>query len=195
MNSHPNDNPRPAHGDGTLVGPGHDGVPEQDNSPPIFHGSVSMWMGFKTFLTSFILALIGAGAAVYSLVYGPGVLKDAMLISGVALFLASAIMPIYVMMRIRSQRYTITRRLIEREQGVIMKKVDAIDLAKVKDVELSQSILERMLNVGTIRVFSTDKTIPMMSIEAIPNPRPIYEQLRDAVIDVGRKRGVIGLDR
>ena len=193
--SHSNDAPPP---DDPLLGPRNIPPPAAhvpDNSPPIYSGPVSLWMGFKTFFFSFVLALIGAGAAAMSLQNQGTVTQQPLLIGGVALFLASALMPLYIVFRIRSQRYTITRRLIEREQGIFVKKVDAVDLAKVKDVELSQSIMERMLNIGTIKIFSTDKTMPMMLIEAIPAPRPVYEQLRDAVIDIGRQRGVIGLDR
>jgi hypothetical protein len=30
-----------------------------------------------------------------------------------------------------------------------------------------------------------------MRIEAIPNPRPVYEKLRDAVITLNQRRGIV----
>ena len=189
----------PPPNDPSLIPPSQDGSANAagDDAPPIFAGPASLLMGATTFFASGILAIIGAAAAIYSVLDKPSPpqMAHALLIGGAALFAASAIMPLYVTVAIRSRRYTITRRLIEREQGFFVKHVDAIDLAKVKDVELSQSLFERLFNVGTIKVFSADHTIPSLLIEAIPNPRPIYEQLRDAVIDIGRRRGVIALDR
>ncbi len=100
-------------------------------------------------------------------------------------------MMFYVIARIRSHRYTITRKLVERENGLVMRRVDSLDLARVKDVELTQSLLDRTLNIGTIELISADRLNPDMRIEAIPNPRPIYHQLRDAVIAINQRRGVI----
>ena len=116
-----------------------------------------------------------------------------MLVAGVALLLASCVMCLFTIASIRCQRYKITRRLIEREQGMVVKRVDSLDLGRVKDIELKQTLWDRMLNIGTIEVFSSDKTDPVMFIEAIPNPRPVYEKLRDAVIEISQKRGIIPL--
>src|SRR5207247_7933283 len=97
----------------------------------------------------------------------------------------------YTSLAVRSHIYTITNRLIERETGILVKKVDALDLGRVKHVDMKQSFLERVLNVGTIEVYSGDLNEPELLIEDIPNPRPVYEKLRDAVIDLSRRRGVI----
>ena len=157
---------------------------------PIFSGSVSLWMGFKTFVVIALLEVLAVAALIYSLTQS-GNTKQALLIGGVALLLATNVMLIYAIGRIRSQRYTITRKLVEREQGLVVKRVDSLDLARVKDVELTQSFLDRTLNIGTIELISADRLNPDMRIEAIPNPRPIYEGLRDAVIAINQRRGIV----
>ena len=182
--------------------PGSDAplVPPRDNdataSAPepetlIFSGPVSLWLGFKTFVFSAIADIAGIGLAIAGIAYSGSWLSTALIFCGIALLVASSLMIVWVILGIRSQRYKITRKLIEREQGMLVKRIDALDLGRVKDVELKQSLVDRMLNIGTIEVFSSDKTDPVMFIEAIPNPRPVYEQLRDAVIAVAQKRGVI----
>ena len=105
--------------------------------------------------------------------------------------LATSFMFLYVLIRVRSHRYKITAKLVERESGVIVRHVDSLDLARVKDVELTQSLFDRMLNIGTIELISADRLNPDMRIEAIPNPRPIYQQLRDAVIALNQRRGIV----
>jgi membrane protein YdbS with pleckstrin-like domain len=171
--------------------PGSSATPHGgDHEPPIFSGSVSLWLGFKTFA---LVALLEP-ASVAALIYGmtqPDPTKTALLVGGVALLLATNIMLIYVIGRIKTQRYKITRKLIEREQGLVLKRVDSLDLARVKDVELTQSFLDGILNIGTIELFSADRLNPDMRIEAIPNPRPVYEELRDAVIALNQRRGIV----
>ncbi|HYG76194.1 MAG TPA: PH domain-containing protein [Planctomycetota bacterium] len=153
----------------------------------IFEGSVSLWMGVKTFVVSGLLDIAGIAMAIYGAMNS----VSALLIAGVALLMASSLMAGYAILSIRTQRYKITSRLIEREQGLLFKRVDALDLTRVKDVQLSQSLVDRMLNIGTIEVFSSDKTDPVMFIEAIPTPRPVYEKLRDAVIEISQRRGIV----
>jgi uncharacterized membrane protein YdbT with pleckstrin-like domain len=150
-----------------------------------------MWLGFRTFLLAGVFLLLALAGIIFGVMDQSSWLGRAALIAGAALFVATALMVLYVAVRIRSVRFTITRRLIEREQGVIFKRVDALDLARVKDIELSQSLFDRLVGIGTIVVYSTDKTSPTLLIEAVPNPRPVYEQLRDAVMEITQRRGVV----
>jgi hypothetical protein len=57
-----------------------------------------------------------------------------------------------------------------------------------------QSLLNQILNVGTITVLSRDETMPHLELHGIPNPRPLYEMLKQRVIAVKRQRGVIKMD-
>lgn len=187
------DTPQPPHPDDVLVPPRPDAAPPPPAAPeiPIYEGPVSMWIGFKTFFVSAVLDVVGLVLALYGAVNSGSGMSTPLVVCGIALLLASSLMITWVILVIRAQRYKITRKLIEREQGLIVKRIDALDLGRVKDVELKQSLVDRMLNIGTIEVFSSDKTDPVMFIEAIPNPRPVYEQLRDAVIALSQKRGII----
>ena len=184
--SHANDALPAARPDGPVSPPTDD--------IPIYEGPVSMWMGFKTFFVSALLDLAGLGLAIYGVLNSGSSFSSSLVISGIALLVASCMTLTWVVLRIRTHRYKITRKLIEREQGVLTKRIDALDLSRVKDVELKQSIMERILNIGTIEVFSSDQVSPVLFIEAIPNPRPVYEQLRDAVIAIAQKRGVIPMN-
>ena len=163
----------------------------ESHEEPLFKGSVSLWMGFRTFMLVGLLEVAAVAIMMYAVISAPPGLRNSLLIAGAALLLATNVMLIYVIARIKSNRYTITRKLIERESGLIVRHVDSLDLARVKDVELSQSLLERTLNIGTIELFSADRLNPDMRIEALPNPRPVYERLRDAVIALNQRRGIV----
>lgn len=167
------------------------GIP---TSVVIYEGPVSLWMAWKAIVISIVLDLVGIGAAIFSTTANAGTMQTPLLIGGVALLLASGIMLAYVIVTVRMTRYKITNKLIERESGIILKRTDSLDLARVKDVQLTQSIVDRMAGIGTIEVFSTDRTDPAMFVEALPNAKPIYEKLRDAVIEISQRRGIVPMN-
>jgi hypothetical protein len=162
----------------------------------IYHGGVSLWLGWRALGGSALALLAGLALWVTGLFHPPGSWPRFFgSYLGLPLFLAGAIMLGYVYLWLRGLRYRITSRLIEREQGVFAKRVDSLDLARAKDVQLVQSLPDRLLRIGTLEVFSSDRTDPVLRLEALPRPRPIYEQLRDAVIRISRQRGVMPMDR
>jgi uncharacterized membrane protein YdbT with pleckstrin-like domain len=72
--------------------------------------------------------------------------------------------------RLTTERMTITR-------GVFSRQSEDIQLVRIEDVEYSQSFIQRLLNVGTIRVLSTDKTKPELDMHGIDNPAQFKEKL------------------
>ena len=169
-------------------------------SPPpeetLFQGRVSLWLGFRSLAGSGLAAVVGFAWWIWGLFQQSGsVASYSGLYLGLPLGLAGLLMLLYVWLKIRALRYKITTRLIEREMGILVKRVDSLDLSRVKDVELVQSLPQRMLRIGTLEVYSSDRTDPLLILDAIPHPRPVYEKLRDAVIQISQRRGVIPLDR
>jgi uncharacterized membrane protein YdbT with pleckstrin-like domain len=182
----------PAHTPDVIVDPVRDASPVK--SVALYDGPVSLWLAAKPIFFAVLLAAAGLFAAGYAQLYGGSSIQTPLTIGGLALFLASALMLAYTIISVRVIRYKITTRLIERESGILMKRVDALDLARVKDVEFTQSIVDRMLGLGTIEVYSSDRTDPTLMLEAIPNARPLYEKLRDAVIEISQRRGIVPMN-
>lgn len=69
-----------------------------------------------------------------------------------------------------------------------------MELWHIEDLHFRQSLMSRLFDVGTITVLSKDETMPRLELFGIPNPRPIYEMLKQRVIAVKRQRGVIKMD-
>jgi uncharacterized membrane protein YdbT with pleckstrin-like domain len=93
-----------------------------------------------------------------------------------------------------SIRYRITNYRIDYERGLLAKNIDTLELWHVEDLEFHQSLFDRIQNVGTITVISKDDKMPTLVIWGLPNPRPLYETLKQRVIAVKRQRGVIKMD-
>ena len=91
-------------------------------------------------------------------------------------------------------RYRISNYRIDYEKGLLGKKIETLELWHVDDIEFEQSFFDRVMGVGKIIVFSNDKTTPKLELKGLPNPRPLFESLKQRVIAVKRQRGVIKMD-
>ncbi len=88
---------------------------------------------------------------------------------------------LWTFLRHTTTRYKITLRRIEFERGVLSKTVDSLELWRVLDVKYSQSLWDRIVGVARVTVSSTDQSTPELALYGLPNPRELFERLRDAV--------------
>ena len=67
------------------------------------------------------------------------------------------------------------------EQGFLNLQADEVLLYRVRDLELNISLGQRIFGVGTVRVHSSDHSIPLLELENIKNPREVKEMIHKAV--------------
>ena len=96
--------------------------------------------------------------------------------------------------RTKTVRYRVTNYRIDYERGLLSKNIDTLELWHVEDLRFHQSLVDRLLGVGNVTVISHDETMPHLVLASVPNPRHLYEQLKQRVIAVKRSRGVIKMD-
>ena len=94
----------------------------------------------------------------------------------------------------RSVRFRVTNYRIDYERGIFTRRIDTIELWHVDDISFKQGFLDRILGVGDITIMSDDKTTPRLNLDGVPNPRPLFDQLKQRIIAVKRQRGVIKMD-
>ncbi len=80
-----------------------------------------------------------------------------------------------------STEYRVFEDSLEVESGIISRTIDNIQLFRVRDLGLQQSILGRILNVGNIAVSSTDQSNPHLILRGLDDPRLVYDKLRELV--------------
>lgn len=95
---------------------------------------------------------------------------------------------------VKSLRYRISNYRIDFERGIFGKRIDTLELWHVEDIRFDQSFLDRILGVGNLMVVSHDDTTPKLYMHGLPNPRPLFETLKQRVIAVKRQRGVVKMD-
>lgn len=79
--------------------------------------------------------------------------------------------------------YKITSQRIMVKTGLIGKNVEEIELLRVRDLSVAQSIMQRMLGIGTLTVFSDDTSSPQLLFKKIRDAQTVKDVLRKAVRD------------
>lgn len=82
--------------------------------------------------------------------------------------------------RITSERVRITRGLLGKER-------EDIELVKIQDIDQSQRLSERMLNIGDITIRSHDPSNPLVLLENVSDVQRVHELLRRAVLEARKK--------
>lgn len=88
----------------------------------------------------------------------------------------------------RIDRYRLTRDRLFVETGISNIEEEQIVLYRVQDLHLKMSIWQRMLNVGNVQVYSTDKTNPVTELKNIRYPRRVRELIHRQVEDARIRR-------
>jgi membrane protein YdbS with pleckstrin-like domain len=163
--------------------PDHDEIVYYEGSP-LVRGGLGRLFEFG-FIGLVLIAIPILGAVFHWRL--PLWLDAALVVIGLLMFLIPSLMT-------RSIRYRITNYRIDYERGLLSRNIDTVELWHVEDIHFHQSLLGRLSNVGSITVVARDATLPRMELHGLPNPRPLYETLKQRVIAVKRQSGVLKVD-
>lgn len=83
-----------------------------------------------------------------------------------------------VIVRILQTRYRLTSQRLFIEKGILSRTMDQTELIRVDDVRMQQSFINRIFNVGTVLMMTTDVTDRAVSIVGIKNPVRVTELIR-----------------
>ncbi len=88
--------------------------------------------------------------------------------------------------KISTQRVVLSR-------GMFSKDIEEVEFYRVKDTKYQQTLFQRVLDVGTITLFSDDATAPTLSF-VIEQPEFYREQIRESIHTARQHMGAIQLD-
>lgn len=94
----------------------------------------------------------------------------------------------------RAVRYALGPARLEIERGLLGRRLESIELWRVRDVVLDQSLLQRLRGVGRITLHSTDQVEPVLTIGPVASAREMFERLRDGVAAARKDARVVPLD-
>jgi membrane protein YdbS with pleckstrin-like domain len=93
----------------------------------------------------------------------------------------------------KSVRFRISTTNIEYERGILSKRIDVLELWRCKDVRYRQSLLDRILGIAHIEIFTSDVTTPNLEITGMPASRQVFESIRDAIEIMRQSKNVYGV--
>ena len=85
-------------------------------------------------------------------------------------------------------RYRLSEDRVFRETGFLNLKEEEILLYRVSDLELTRSLWQRIFNMGTVCIHSSDKTNPHLDLKNVANPRMVKELIYQKVEEAKEAR-------
>ena len=89
------------------------------------------------------------------------------------------------------ESYIITSERIRISSGVLGKDYENYELIRVQDIDVSQSMGERMMNLGDIHIRGADPSKPEIILRNVNQPKEVYELLRKAWLEVRKKYNLL----
>lgn len=78
-------------------------------------------------------------------------------------------------------RYSLSEDRLFCETGFLNLKADEVLLYRVRDLELTMTLGQRIFGVGTVCVHSSDKSIPHLDLKNVKDPRMVKELIHKNV--------------
>jgi len=166
-------------------------APEAEERKTLYEGSPS----WKAYIGYYLIGTLAAAAGIALLraLAGSGAPLGTRLLNVLIPIGAAAAFMFGVTLYRRSKRFRVTTTAIETELGFLSKRIDVMQLWRVRDVRYKQNLVDRILGIAHIEVFSADVSTPHMEIVGLPASRKLFEQLRDAIEIQRQHKNVYGV--
>jgi uncharacterized membrane protein YdbT with pleckstrin-like domain len=148
----------------------------------LWHGYTSQWVHFWTYFTCAIIAL----AALAGIPFTGG-------LSAIGLVVPLIWAPIQWFTN-RATSYELTTQRLRIRRGILNRRLDELELYRVKDYVMEQPLFLRMLGLGNLTLLSADASTPTVAIRAIAGVEAVREKLRNAVQSERDRKRVRALD-
>jgi uncharacterized membrane protein YdbT with pleckstrin-like domain len=94
----------------------------------------------------------------------------------------------------RSRVFELTSERLKISDGVFSKTLSTVELYRVKDIEVRQPFLSRMLGMENIHITTSDISSPFLLFDAIPIAASLPDKLRNQVEAIRVQKRVREID-
>jgi membrane protein YdbS with pleckstrin-like domain len=163
-------------------------------APPrlLYDGSPSWKSYFWSFVGATALVVIGVALAAW-LAVAYAKTTPLLPLVGALLCVVGVVWFLYDYFRRKGLHVRITTDTIDIETGIFSKRIDTLQLWRIRDIDFQQSLMERILGVSTVHIISNDKENPNVLLRGIPEGRKLFTELRDAIAIARQGRNVLGV--
>lgn len=96
----------------------------------------------------------------------------------------------YKYIYLRRIRYEITAEQLVCERGILLRKVDYMELYRIVDFQEKQSILQQICGLKTVSILSMDRNTPRLDLLGMKRSDRIVTLIRERVEYNKRKKGI-----
>jgi membrane protein YdbS with pleckstrin-like domain len=150
----------------------------------LWRGSYSPKAMYGSWLLATLLTIVAILVAVF--VDIPAV-RFAVLVAIPVLW---AILGLTYLVRRLSIEYIVTTQRLMHHSGLLRRVANRIEIIDIDDVTFEQGFVERMFGVGLIKILSSDKSHPQLSMPGIANVQQVANLIDNARRDERRKRAL-----
>lgn len=151
---------------------------------PLWKGTSSQWKNLLPH-TIFVAAL-GLSAWLY---WGKQMSPWIFLLAGVA-----ALWSLWSFFVVKSTEYQLTTERLIRIRGILTRVTDTLELYRVRDLQIVQPLLLRILKQQNIHVITTDSTTAELILDYLPASDDLGERLRKSIEECRTNKRVRTMD-
>ena len=141
-----------------------------ENEKIIWQGNSSLISNFGSFMIGIILTLTVVGAIV-----------------GIPYI-------IWTYLVIKNKKYELTQERLILKSGVLNKKIEELELFRVRDYSIEKPFIYNIFGLGNIVLTSSDKNNPYIKLEALKDIEDLKNKIRNAVQITRKNNGVKDLE-
>lgn len=152
----------------------------------IWKGTSSHWKNFNSYALT--LVSLVAAAALY---YGPSTPLGLWIFAVPAVF---AIWAAWNWLIIRTTHFTLSTERLVSTRGILTKVTDTMELYRVRDIQIVQPVLLRIVGLQNIHIFTSDSSTSELFLTFIPASLNLGDQLRKSVEECRETKRVRSMD-
>ncbi|MGD9693071.1 MAG: PH domain-containing protein [Phycisphaerales bacterium] len=111
-----------------------------------------------------------------------------------AFLVVPLIYALVVLLETRFTRYELTTQRLRSRSGVLSKRVDEIELYRVRDFTVEQSVWQRAVGLGSVRLVTSDRSHPEFVMKNVRGHGKVADLLREHTETMRRMKRVRELD-
>lgn len=83
-------------------------------------------------------------------------------------------------------RYEIDPEKLKYSSGIILRKHEFVENYRIKDFLIEKPVIYRLFDLGNLTIYTSDRTTPILHLNAISKPEEKYQILR-GLVELSRK--------
>ncbi|MBL8679765.1 MAG: PH domain-containing protein [Myxococcales bacterium] len=160
---------------------------------PLYGGSPSRKAFLSRYFASATLGVLALAALVSAAVYSAESWAIAVAVAGGVFATSALVVFAWTELQRRSTRYRISTRRIDIESGILTTRIDTMELWRVRDLEFSQTFIEKILGIGRITVITHEERVAKLLLVGLYDSRKLFDELKSAVEIARQNRNIVGI--